>query len=202
MRTFILGCLLLALVPAAGTGEEVHWPNAGGWRSAPLGSGLPRVAPIPPVGGPNSRPTSRGPHFHRHPQPFPFGVLPYYTPAINYAPPYQPPQQPTIVVVQAPQTPEKHSATAEREPPRSELIEYDWAEERRDTSGEAKYFTIVLKDGSEHSAQLVWNDERQVCYVAPDGRHCSIPLALIHRERTIAANRAQGLRLALPPEDE
>lgn len=163
---------------------------------ASLGTGLPPVHPIPPLGvqAPRAefgwRPGAWGWRFHR------FGWFPGYAayPAIAPA---------VVVVAVSAREPERPAAApppvAERPAVRPQVSRYEWPKE--EIAGEG-VFVIALKDSRRLRATAVWIQNGRLHLRTPEGETRRLRSAEIDRELTGKLNREAGLRLNLPPAPE
>jgi hypothetical protein len=158
-----------------------------------LGTGLPPVHPIPPLGAQapraefGSKPSVWGGRFR------PFGLLPFYAgyPAIA----------PAVVVVAVPALPPETPApspapAAERGPVRPQVSRYEWPQEEIAREG---VFVIALKDSRRLRATAVWTQNGWLHLRTPEGETRRLRPAEIDRELTLKLNREAGLRFYLPP---
>jgi len=163
-----------------------------------LGTGLPPVHPIPPLGAQAPRaelgwkPGAWAGRFR------PFGWAPFYAayPAVA----------PAVVVVAVsappppPQTPAPSPApVAERPAVRPQVSRYEWPKE--EIAGEG-VFLIALKDSRRLRATAVWTQNGRLHLRTPEGETRRLRSAEIDRELTLSLNRQAGLRLNLPPASE
>ena len=195
-------CLLGTLaVNAYGQRPGVPFRAARSQARVSLGSGLPPVGPIPPLGlqvqpfraaFPGQRtlaqPGMRGRGFTSYATVYGWGAA------------YYPPQQ-NVVVVQLTSPPtEPRAPQPVREPAASAIREYEWpgTAELEPVEREPVYFAIVLKDHSEHPAVAVWAQDKELHYLTPEGAHERISVGSVDRKLTKQLNRRRGLRLRLP----
>lgn len=196
MKRLTKAFIVLGLIPLTAAFAQ-HGGGGPPPGRAPSGlhSGLPPVGPIPPLGG------SRFP-FGRHAgfgTPF-FPAFPFWFGDSGYDyPAYQP--APSVVVVQQPPAYVVVPPAPVSEPVKPEVREYKNLPTASQPEGEPPAFTIVLKDGTVHFAVAVTAQDDTLHYVDPDGRHHSVPLAVIDRETTRRLNRERKLELQLPASD-
>src|SRR5581483_11374226 len=83
-------------------------------------------------------------------------------------------------------------------PIRPQTQEYKWPASASGGDSGATAFSIVSKDQRVRSAIAVWVQNRNLCYVAPDGSNGRIPLNEVDREATRRRNAEKQLNLPLP----
>lgn len=161
-----------------------------------LGTGLPPVHPIPPLGvqAPRAelswKPGAWGWRFQR------FGWFPGYA--------AYPAMAPAVVVVAVSAPPPERPAPApppvpERPAVRPQVSRYEWPEE--EIAGEG-VFVIALKDSRRLRASAVWTQNGRLHLRTPEGETRRLRPAEIDRQLTLELNRQAGLRLNLPPASE
>jgi hypothetical protein len=183
MRT-ILGLNLVFLLVISASAQDRNFPSA-------LGSGLPPLRPLGPHSGLNngapSRPYRGG---------FPVGAgYGYGFGGYGYAEPdvEAPPAVNNGVVFQPPVFPPPPP------PPIHSSIQNVKGNPEQTGSGPPAFFVIVLKNGSQLTASVVWVQGDDARYVDSDGQGRRVPLADVDRAATREANRAHNLNLQLPP---
>ena len=168
-------------------------------RNLPLGSGLPRLAPIPPLGMPlgdsHAFLSVRPPHPEgRFLYSLPFAAYPVGAPTATY---YYAPQ--LNVVVMPPAAEAERTAEVPPAPVNSRLKEYNWPEPvKTPEAGKPEYFVLVLRDGSTRSASALWVQGDEIHYIDARGGHESVPVAALDRDATVDRNRESGIRIFLP----
>jgi hypothetical protein len=179
--------------------HSVPGPPAPASRQPILSSGLPPVAPIPPLG--NSTPSTQNLSGRRHFGPagrgFGYGGYPFLwgdsgdvyapQPEMQFA---EPPPPARYVIVQA-----------SPPPVRPEIHEYGSTNpaDAEPSGQEPPTFAIALESGSTRSAVAVAVQGDALVYVDEDGAQQRIALDAVNRDATRRLNRAKGLDLRLPP---
>lgn len=81
------------------------------------------------------------------------------------------------------------------------LHEYPVPAESASAGGGAQpAFTLAMKDGSQHTAILVWVQDDVLTYVEPSGKTQHVPLNTLDRATTQRLNQEKNLELHLPDE--
>ncbi|MGB6975533.1 MAG: hypothetical protein WBD67_12700 [Terracidiphilus sp.] len=121
------------------------------------------------------------------------------------ASPYEP--QPVVIIQQPPAVVQAPAPPAAKRPEPTMIEEYKWptaslvsshAATSTIPNSESQDFSIVLKDGSSLSAEIVFASADGLHYIDPDGRHLRIAISEIDRSATLRLNRARNLNLYLP----
>jgi hypothetical protein len=201
-----LAWLAFAAISASVFGQHRNGTNEAQGQPGPsphqpiLSSGLPPVAPIPPLGNSTSSTQNFGARRHSGPpaRGFGFGGYPYLwgdygdvyapQPEMPYAEPAPPPARLVVLQPALPVRPEIHEYTNPAAPESPEQ--------------EPPVFTIALEDGSTRSAVAVAVQGDALSYVDEDDVQQRISLDAIDRAATRRLNRAKGLHLRLPPANQ
>lgn len=119
---------------------------------------------------------------------------PYYEDYGDAAPPPEPdsgpsaPQQPSVIVVQAPAAQAAPPADEAAPPPAAATPETDG-------SGE---FVLVKRDGTQITAGAFFHQENELVYITPSGARRTMPFSDLDVDATVLANQERGTDLQLP----
>jgi hypothetical protein len=180
MRRAIL--LTLSAFLAASAAQLVNAQRHGGTGFGSVRSGH----------GSNGGRTARAYGYAFLPYDYGYSNAPYYSDAALANP-----SQPSLV------TPQLQPAAVE--PPAPEvhpvIKDYKWpaaSTAPSSSSASSEAFTLLLKNGSALSAEMVFASDDGLHYVDPEGRHLRIAMGEIDRAATLKLNHDRNLNLHLP----
>ena len=197
-----LGWLAFTAISVSAFGQHPNGTNAVPTHPAPsphqpiLSSGMPPIAPIPPLGNSTFSTQNFGARRHSGPpaRGFGYGGYPYLWG--DYGDVYAP--QPEMPYVEPSPPPARYVILQPAPPVRPEIHEYVNPAAPESPEQEPPVFTIALEGGSTRSAVAVAVQGDALSYVDEEGAQQRISLDAIDRAATRRLNRAKGLDLRLP----